>query len=249
MSKKVVEENGKFRNKSMRGVIKNIRLITGIIIVITIGGIILWRVVINYDDEWYAVCDVFEKLSEEQLSCYVNIAKETLNEEICEKYFTGMDIIKDSIEDYRINYYKNDCYTEIAAAKKDLSVCSKVSRGQGGFMENCYLEVAVASKDDSICFIDNDLLGFANQFRKSSFQKGCLKDLGLIILDREAMKISGASYCDEEKFSVVDKYKNIYGKEDCYADVGMYNRDMGICRLIKNNELLESDCESSIMLD
>ena len=38
-------------------------------------------------------------------------------------------------------------------------------------MDNCYLEVAVASKDDSICFIDNDLLGFANQFRKSSFQK------------------------------------------------------------------------------
>lgn len=128
------------------------------------------------------------------------------NEWVCEKQFKI--------------YNKDECYFQLAEAKKDIFYCDKISIPYDkvgpltGAKYNCYMNIALINNDEKIC----------EKISNIWIHNWCLTQIFMIKKD--------VLIC--EKMTNHDDFK-----DDCYKDFAKYTNDINICKLIKNDSAKE----------
>ncbi len=179
-------------------------------------------------------CDGYNAIGKAE--CYIDLAELYNDSRICDAMITeaGYEFQKDNcyfqvgirVLDYHIcekiidiETFGSDCYSSIAAEKKDLSICDQISLSNE--KENCYSRVAGSKKDPTIC----------EKIKEGWKKDDCYAGVAIARKDpRLCNKISGIGTCDDVC---------------CYTGIARVKQDPKICDLI-NDEFLRHYCYQEI---
>lgn len=160
------------------------------------------------------------------IECYHRVALFTTNPAICNKInkIEGFSEYQDVFQDI--------CQIEVAALKKDLSMCTNLKTADPMGKDICYKEVAVAKRSSEICNQIQDeetkqqcLILAAKDVSVCSQMEGDNKDACLITV---AGVSRDASICERVTF-----------KDQCYDLVGVTTKNAQMCNKIKDTYVKE----------
>ncbi|MDO8559625.1 MAG: hypothetical protein Q7S23_01120 [bacterium] len=161
----------------------------------------------------------------EYVSCNFNLAIKNLDDHICEK-FLGL---------YGYGGLVDDCRSDVAVAKQDPIVCSRIS-GQGR-RGDCYGYVAAAAHNLELCNSATTQLEKDNCFLVYVFKNNyydlshCARIVDQNFKD-QCYRYSAGPLGDEKICEII---QHSQVRDFCYWDVGKIKGDVDIC-----NEIIES---------
>lgn len=133
----------------------------------------------------------------------------------------------------------DNCLADVALAKKDPVICSKI--GSESDQGECYYEVAVAKQDESIC--SKMLETYSLEMRNRSLSVLCYSEVAKLKQDESICEKYLDKGADDECYLAVAKLKqdpSVCAKinptspywQDCYRDVGLSKQDPSVCDII-----------------
>lgn len=157
------------------------------------------------------ICDKIENYLP-KLNCYIKTGDTKQGLNVCDT------IIASS---YQSSYNRDSCYTKIATAEKNISLCEIITDQNN--KDDCYLAVGVAKRDILIC----DKIAGKHESRKKS---KCYLEIAIAKQD--------LLMCD-------DLGNN---KEECYKGIGIIKNDLSICEKI-TFQMYKSQCLAAIAIN
>lgn len=190
------------------------------------------------------LCGRISKKFGEQDECYDKVAKVAKDESICDFIAPSSELAtkvcypdenKPSLPPtcYYFPTIKDFCYRDVAAIKKDISVCDQVPENVN--KDLCYEAVLETIKDISIC-----------TKMKDPYKKDFCY-ITIAVNQKDSTICSDVIYKKDRCYTQVAEVNNdvflcdqVSQKDDCYHDVAIFVKDVAVCDLIQDIQKKQS---------
>ncbi len=162
--------------------------------------------------EDFSVCNIL-KNNNSKAFCYQKVAVAIGNVEACKNVQSD-------------GGYRNGCYSEIAAIKKDIKICDNTEDQGFNDKDSCYLSVSYDSKDFSICENIKNLI----------YKYQCYKHI--------AVNIGNIDICLKipRDYALLRDLEGLDFQDACYYDVALKTQNPIFCDKIQL-EIFREDCK------